>query len=140
MEEMIKCNVKPEFEIPAREAGFHWYRGLKIVVIPKDPQHPVYRYHNFPIRAVDYEKYFDPKRHKESVLIEFRKAMSYDALELIHDPERNTKVIKAPVKVSDELERKRNELLFASRSKKPMDGKRLELIERLKSEVAELEK
>lgn len=134
---MIKANLKPEFEILESNAGFHHYRGEKRAILPNDPTHPKIWYKIFPIRLVDYEKYFGPKI-KEADKIEFMKVMAYSSLELIHDPELNTHKI-TPDK-GRELKSKEYQLRMVQNSKRPLTADRLALLERLKQEVEDLKK
>jgi hypothetical protein len=132
---MIKCNkAGGKYEIQARNAGFYHFRSEQILVNLKDAQHPITRYRIFPVRLVDYQKYFSPKLSVDQQ-IGYQKAMGFTTLELIHDPNLVTKEqietvlkITAPeVKASKELQK--NKFKY---SKRPLTPKEQESYDALK--------
>jgi len=101
--ELINCNIKSEYLIPKKEAGFHWMRVENIMIIPSDPQHPIHKFRLLCLRAVDYERYWGPKIKGEQQL-GFQKAAGFASMELVHDPARNPQTVKIePIKSAEQI-------------------------------------
>jgi hypothetical protein len=85
VEQTIPANMKPEYSISISDIDCYVFRGQKVSLNPADMIHPIVWYRIFPIRPIDYERFFSPDLGAEQQ-IAFMKNMNYTALELIHNP------------------------------------------------------
>jgi hypothetical protein len=107
---MIPANLDPSVMIKESDRFAYHFRLTYLRVPPNDPTHPIKKVTVRAIRVCDYEKYFHPRLGTER-LIQARKAIGADTMDLVHDPSNLLKEKKpaptVPEQVKSEHDRKR---------------------------------